>query len=114
MDVIYEIYMFDEGTYNSINALCDGHINESKDYTGFNLESVGWFPELEQAVKALNNNYGDLHEDQFYKYAFILFKEPGLYKSCGANKRMFFVWNEEKQGFYQEEEYKTWEFTEFM
>ncbi len=59
--------------------------------------------DLDEAIKFMNENQCDLHEGCFFA-AFILLKFPGIYPFNTPETRMFFRWNEEKQGFFQEEE----------
>ena len=64
---------------------------------------VGYYYDIDTAICALNENWGDIRATIF-DGAFILVKFPGLYDSCGLEQRMWFVWDEEKQGYYQQEE----------
>lgn len=69
---------------------------------GANSE-LGFYHSLPEAIDAMNNNALDMREN-IYNAGFILCKFPGLYNSAGTNVRMYFVWDDDKQGFYQQEE----------
>ena len=64
---------------------------------------VGFYYSLDDAIEAMNQNMCDIHEFT-YGAGFILCQFPGLYESSGTEMRMYFVWDEEKQGFFQKEE----------
>lgn len=64
---------------------------------------AGFYYALDDAIRAMNENICDIHEN-FYDAGFILCQFPGLYESCGPEGRMYFVWDEEKKGFFQKEE----------
>ena len=72
------------------------------------LTDMGFYYSFEDAEKTMNNNNLDISEYCFFKYGFILKHYPGVYNNCaygGAhNNRWFYKWNDEKGGFYQEEE----------
>lgn len=51
---------------------------------------VGFFDDLETAKKAVEENWGDLYEDGYYKYAIIEEREAGLYSIC--LKPIFYKW----------------------
>ena len=54
---------------------------------------VGYYEDLETARKAVEENWGDLYEDGYYKYAVIEDVEPGLYRSDEAHP-IFFKWED--------------------
>ena len=60
--------------------------------------TVGYFEDLETARKCIEENWGDIYEDGYYKYAVIEDVEPGLYQSCESTP-IFFKWIDGK---YQE------------
>lgn len=66
-------------------------------------EIAGFYYNEEDAILTLNKNCGDVQE-HCYKAAFILQWQPGLYPTAAKEQRKYFVWNEEKQGFFQQEE----------
>lgn len=43
---------------------------------------VGFYDDYETAKKAVEENWCDLYEDGYYKYAVIEALEPGLYPTC--------------------------------
>ena len=51
---------------------------------------VGFFEDLETAKKAVEENWGDLYEDGYYKYAIIEEREDGLYSHC--ENPLFYKW----------------------
>lgn len=66
-------------------------------------ESVGFYYELDSAIQALETNSCDIREC-VYDAGFVLCVFPGLYESATQNQRMFFVWDDEKNGYVQSEE----------
>ena len=66
-------------------------------------ENCGFYYDIDDSIKALNENWCDIQE-HLYHAAFILCHFPGLYSSATLNERMYFVWDTEKRGFFQQEE----------
>lgn len=66
----------------------------------------GYYHDLESAVKAMHENAGDIRETIF-NAGFVIAKFPGLYNTMGPEGRIYFLWDEEKQGFFEAEEPKT-------
>lgn len=64
---------------------------------------IGFFYDLDAAILAMNDNACDIRET-VYDAGFILCLFPGLYQSAGKNERMYFVWDDDKKGFFQKEE----------
>jgi len=83
-------YMFPKGSNSGFPDL------------GANSE-LGFYYSLSEAIDVMNNNALDMREC-VYNAGFILCKFPGLYNFAGSNVRMYFVWDDDKQGFYQQEE----------
>lgn len=54
---------------------------------------VGYYEDLETARKCVEENWGDIYEDGYYKYAVIEDVEPGLYRSCDSTP-IFFKWED--------------------
>ena len=83
------------------------------------IDSLGWLDTgdirvfgyketFEQAKKALNENWCDMHE-HLYKYAVVEEIPSGIHPD--VINRWFFEWNENKEGFFEIEEPK--EFLEY-
>jgi len=66
-------------------------------------DSPGYFHDLSDAISAMNNNLGDIHESMF-NAGYIICRFQGLYCLCAPEARMYFEWDEERQGFFQKEE----------
>jgi len=98
---IYEIVLFEHPCKELIY-----HRNGEDIPSGFpdaNLNSMGFYYELYSAVSAMNGNWLDIQETVFHA-GFILCRFPGLYQSAGPEARIYFLWNEERQGFFESEE----------
>ena len=67
------------------------------------MDTMGFYYELETAIQAMNENWCDIQETVFHA-GFIFCKFPGLYQCATQNARMYFLWDEEKKGFFQAEE----------
>ena len=98
---IFEIILF-ENTHDKISQ-----DNNSFPDTGIE-DWPGFYYELDIAIKAMNENWADIQDHTFYT-GFILCHFPGLYQCAGTEARMYFVWDEKKQGFFQQEEPKIFE-----
>lgn len=64
---------------------------------------VGFYYDLKTAIEVLNSNCCDIQEG-CYTAAFILCRFQGLYAGCSQQERMYFVWDAERKGFFQQEE----------
>lgn len=96
---IYEIVLFERLREWVTN---DGKGSGLPDTSGFN--NMGFYFELDDAIATMHENRCNIRETVF-NYGFILVHWPGLYNnSSGDYERMFFEWDEEKQGFYEAEE----------
>lgn len=96
---IYEIVLFEKLREWVTN---DGKGSGLPDISGFN--NMGFYYELDQAIGAMHENRCDIRETVF-NYGFILVHWPGMYNnSSGDYERIFFQWDEGKQGFYETEE----------
>ncbi len=63
--------------------------------------TVGYFLTKEEAIKCVEENWCDLYEAGYYKYAVIEDVEPGLYTSYNS-KPIFFKWSGDiKTGHYK-------------
>jgi hypothetical protein len=60
--------------------------------------TFGYYPHKEWAIEDLHNNNLDMHE-AVYDYAVVEKIPMGLYQL--AEERIFFKWDEEKQGFFE-------------
>lgn len=66
-------------------------------------DDVGFYYEYETAVRAMRENWCDIHECTFMA-GFILTHFPGLYEAATAENRTYFEWDEERGGFFEKEE----------
>ena len=55
--------------------------------------TVGYFETPEDARKCIEENWGDIYENGYYKYAVIEDAEPGLY-STAESSPIFFKWKD--------------------
>ena len=104
---IFEIMVFEhpnkEITYMRLgNVICSGY----PDTGGEN--HMGFYYKLDTAIKAMNENWADIQEHCFHA-GFILCRFPGLYQSVIKEARMYFLWDEERKGFFEAEEPKIFE-----
>ncbi len=65
----------------------------------------GFYHDLDTAINVMHENRCDLRET-VYDAGFIICRFPGLYRNPGPEGRMYFVWDEEKQGYFETEEPK--------
>ena len=103
-DPIFMIYMMDFShnwvTYNvpwlgyPVTFPCTGVIEEAMYDCRDNLD---------KSIEILTENQMDVH-DGCFGGAFITLKIPGIPPFTTSDTRMFFVWDEEKDGYIQQEE----------
>ena len=67
------------------------------------LDRVGFYYELDTAIQAMHENWCDIQETCYFA-GFVLCKFPGLYQCSVRDMRIFFLWDEEKKGFFEAEE----------
>lgn len=77
------------------------------------FNGMGFYYNLDDAVIAMHENVLDIRETVF-NYGFILCKFPGLYQCADTEARIFFQWDEERQGFYEADEPECFEHLGFM
>ena len=73
-----------------------------------NLNSMGFYYDLFTAVQAMNENWGNIQENCFHA-GFIFCRFPGLYNSVTSEARIYFLWDDERRGFFEAEEPKIFE-----
>jgi len=59
-----------------------------------NVRCVGWAQNDLSAVNIVTNNYGDINESGYYRYAVIEKIGTGLY--CTPEEEFWFEWNNDK------------------
>lgn len=64
---------------------------------------MGFYYELDTAIDAMHGNWLDIQETVFHA-GFILCTFPGLYERSGKDARIYFLWDEEREGFFEAEE----------
>lgn len=72
----------------------------------------GFYYELDTAIQAMNENWSDIQDHAFHS-GLILCHFPGMYQCAVPDARMYFVWDKEKEGFFQQEEPKSFEHIAF-
>lgn len=89
---------------------------DKKEYYEKNGERTGfWFPDLgerfqpgfyydiDAAVKTMHKNAWDIHAP-FLKAGFVISRFPGMFQTMGREGRIYFLWDEEKKGYFEAEE----------
>lgn len=72
----------------------------------------GFYHDVDSAVKAMHENACDI-QDKTYDAGFVLVRFPGMYSVADQDGRIYFVWNEEKKGFFEAEELENLSFFMF-
>ena len=67
------------------------------------MDDVGFYYEKEIAIKALHENWCNI-QDHCFNAAFLVQHGPGLYPYTSKERRIYFVWDKEKQGFFEQPE----------
>ena len=101
---IFEIMVFEYPDKELTYQRPDGITYSGYPDTGC-TDHTGFYYDLDTAIKAMNENWCDIQET-IYHAGFILCRFPGLYNSALAEHRMYFLWDEEKKGFFEAEEPK--------
>lgn len=96
---IYEILMFEHPDKEYIYA--------NGTHTGFPdmgaQSNVGFYYNLQDALDVVYENLCDIRET-VYDAAFIICRFPGLYNCVGSDGRLYFVWDDSKDGYRLAEE----------
>lgn len=66
-------------------------------------ECVGFYFDIDSAIQAMNENWSDIQEC-VYHAGFVLCQYPGMYECAGPDARIYFLWDEDKEGFFEAEE----------
>lgn len=85
----------------------EGEVHSGYPDTGC-TDHMGFYYNLDTAIKAMNENWCDIQET-IYRAGFILCRFPGLYNCALTEHRMYFLWDEERKGFFEAEEPKIFE-----
>ena len=104
---IFEIMVFEYPDKELIYHKPEGEVHSGYPDTGC-VNHVGFYYELDTAIQAMNENWCDIQET-VYHAGFILCRFPGLYNSALTEHRLYFLWDEEKKGFFEAEEPKIFE-----
>lgn len=99
---IFEIMLFEYPNKETTYPTPEGNVRSGWPDTGC-VANMGFYYELDTAIQAMNENWCDIQETCYYA-GFILCRFPGLYYA--ATSRMYFLWDEEKKGFFEAEEPK--------
>ena len=99
---IFEIWLFEKSNHEMVYHKPEGDIKSGFPDTGC-FDYMGFYYELETALQAMNENWCDI-QDACYYAGFILCRFPGLYNCVGEGQRIYFLWDNERQGFFEAEE----------
>lgn len=98
---IYEIMLF-EHPCKELMFMRDG-VQVPSGCPDAGMNNMGFYYELDTAIEAMHENWCDIQETVFHA-GFILCRFPGLYNSCGPEARIYFLWDDELQGFFEADE----------
>lgn len=97
---IFEIMLFEHPNKEMTYPTPEGNVRSGWPDTGC-IDHMGFYYELDTAIQAMNENWCDIQETCYYA-GFILCRFPGLYYA--GTSRMYFLWDNEKEGFFEAEE----------
>lgn len=100
LNPIFEIMLFEYPNKEMTYPTSKGNVRSGWPDTGC-IDHMGFYYELDTAIQAMNENWCDIQETCYYA-GFIICRFPGLYYA--GTSRMYFLWNEEKNGFFEAEE----------
>lgn len=66
-------------------------------------DEPGFYYDVDTAVRAMHENACDIRET-VYSAGFVLVKFPGMYSPAGPKERIYFLWDDERKGFFEAEE----------
>lgn len=99
---IFEIMLFEKPNSEKIYHKSFGDVKSGFPDEGCQA-TMGFYYELDTTIQAMNENWGDIQETCYYA-GFILCRFPGVYNSVGREGRIYFLWDDERQGFFEAEE----------
>lgn len=99
---IFEILLFPNHNKELIYHKPEGDVPSGFPDTG-GENPMGYYYELETAIQAMNENWCDIQETVFHA-GFVLCRFPGLYTPVPQNARIYFLWDQERGGFFETEE----------
>lgn len=65
--------------------------------------NMGFYYDLDDAIEAMHTNRCDIQE-RVYHAGFVMCRREGLYSCVGTENRLYFIWNEERGGFFETDE----------
>jgi len=98
---IYEIMLFSKPGTEAVAKTAEGADSGFPDIGSYGV--MGFYYELDSAIKAMHTNSLDIRET-VYNAGMVICRFPGLYNCVTKDGRIYFVWNEEMGGFYEAEE----------
>ena len=99
---IFEIMLFEYPNKEITYPTSKGNVCSGWPDTGC-VANMGFYYELDTAIQAMNENWCDIQEMCYYA-GFIICRFPGIYNSVGCEGRIYFFWDNERQGFFEAEE----------
>ena len=99
---IFEIMLFEHPNKEKIFHKSEEDIPSGLPDTG-SVDHIGFYYELDTAIQVMNENWCDIQET-VYHAGFVLCRFPGLYNSALTEHRMYFLWDDKKEGFFEAEE----------
>ena len=99
---IFEVVVFEHPDREMIYHKPECDVKSGFPDTG-SFENMGFYYELDTAIKAMNENWCDIQETVFYA-GFVFCRFPGLYNSVVKDARIYFLWDKEKKGFFEAKE----------
>lgn len=96
---IFEIFLMENGDKELVykNGVHSGFPDMGA------TSNMGYYYNLNDAVEAMNRNACDIRE-HFYNAGFVLCRFPGLYADVPKAGRIYFEWDDEKEGFFEKPE----------
>lgn len=75
---------------------------------GGHLEFIGYFETYKEARLAMHERLSEEHYQEDKNGGFIAIRGAGLNDCCISGRRQFFLWDPDKEGFYEAEEPEIW------
>lgn len=69
------------------------------------VNTMGFYYDKQDAIDAMHENRADIRE-YAYDDGYVLIRYPGLYNPVLKEDKIYFVWDAEREGFFEAEEPK--------
>lgn len=99
---VYEIILFEHPDKKEYHEKNGKHTGFWSPDLGI-VSKPGFYYDLDAAVKTMHENAWDIHSP-ILRAGFVISRFPGVFQTMGREGRIYFLWNEEKKGYFEADE----------